>query len=135
MIMVLVILKSQNHFLLGKDFLLTKEYDLILAQLPISLPKRTSLVYNMMLAQYKTDALVVALIDNDYTPELENELNSMKEKFKEYDNIYFISATGNALDIMEDDTLFEEFYQIIKDSKDIPLDDYELDEAFVLQPD
>lgn len=25
--------------------------------------------------------------------------------------------------------------QIIKDSKDIPLDDYELDEAFVLQPD
>lgn len=133
--MVLVILKSQNHFLLGKDFLLTKEYDLILAQLPISLPKRTSLVYNMMLAQYKTDALVVALIDNDYTPELENELNSMKEKFKEYDNIYFISATGNALDIMEDDTLFEEFYQIIKDSKDIPLDDYELDEAFVLQPD
>ena len=133
--MVLVILKSQNHFLLGKDFLLTKEYDLILAQLPISLPKRTSLVYNMMLAQYKSDALVVALIDNDYTPELENELNSMKEKFKEYDNIYFISATGNALDIMEDDTLFEEFYQIIKDSKDIPLDDYELDEAFVLQPD
>lgn len=97
---------------------MTKEYDLILAQLPITLPKRTSLVYNMMLAQYKTD-----------------ELNSMKEKFKEYDNIYFISATGNALDIMEDDTLFEEFYQIIKDSKDIPLDDYELDEAFVLQPD
>lgn len=114
---------------------MTKEYDLILAQLPITLPKRTSLVYNMMLAQYKTDALVVALIDNDYTPELENELNSMKEKFKEYDNIYFISATGNALDIMEDDTLFEEFYQIIKDSKDIPLDDYELDEAFVLYPD
>ena len=36
---------------------------------------------------------------------------------------------------MEDDTLFEDFYQIIKDSKDIPLDDYELDEAFVLQPD
>lgn len=114
---------------------MTKEYDLILAQLPITLPKRTSLVYDMMLAQYKTDALIVALIDNDYTPELENELNSMKEKFKEYDNIYFISATGNALDIMEDDTLFEEFYQIIKDSKDIPLDDYELDEAFVLQPD
>lgn len=114
---------------------MTKEYDLILAQLPITLPKRTSLVYNMMLAQYKTDALVVALIDNDYTTELENELNSMKEKFKEYDNIYFISATGNALDIMEDDTLFEKFYQIIKDSKDIPLDDYELDEAFVLQPD
>ena len=57
---------------------MTKEYDLILAQLPITLPKRTSLVYNMMLAQYKTDALVVALIDNDYTPELENELNSMK---------------------------------------------------------
>lgn len=114
---------------------MTKEYDLILAQLPITLPKRTSLVYNMMLAQYKTDALVVALIDNDYTPELEDELNAMKEKFKEYDNIYFISATGNVLDIMEDDTLFEEFYQIIKDSKDIPLDDYELDEAFVLQPD
>lgn len=114
---------------------MTKEYDLILAQLPITLPKRTSLVYDMMLAQYKTDALVVALIDNDYTPELEKELNSMKEKFKEYDNIYFISATGNALDIMEDDTLFEKFYQIIKDSKDIPLDDYELDEAFVLQPD
>lgn len=114
---------------------MTKEYDLILAQLPITLSKRTSLVYNMMLAQYKTDALVVALIDNDYTPELEDELNSMKEKFKEYDNIYFISATGNAFDIMEDDTLFEEFYQIIKDSKDIPLDDYELDESFVLQPD
>lgn len=52
---------------------------------------------------------------------------------KEYSE-YFLSSKYIKASAF-DDTLFEEFYQIIKDSKDIPLDDYELDEAFVLQPD
>lgn len=115
---------------------MTKEYHLILTQIPRTADTDVKLIYNLMLSLEKTDAVVVALIDNDYTPELEKELDVMKEVFKEqHDNVYFISAIGNAQDIIENDASFDELVQIIKDSKDIPLDDYELDEAFVLQPD
>ena len=82
-----------------------------------------------MLSLEQTDAVVIALIDNDYTP----ELDAMTEIFKErHDNVYFISATGNAKEIIENDELFDELVQTIKDSKDIPLDDYDLDEAYTI---
>lgn len=112
---------------------MTKEYLLILTQIPIPFKTMGKLRITLMATQY--DAVVVALFDKDYTPKLDKELNLMRELYKKYDNTYFISAVGNAQDIFEDDTLFNEFAQSVKDSKDIPLDDYELDEAFVLQPD
>ena len=112
---------------------MTKEYDLILTQIPRTAETDVKLIYNLMLALEQTDAVVIALIDNDYTLELEKELDAMTEIFKKrHDNVYFISATGNAKEIIENDGLFEELVQTIKDSKDIPLDDYELDEAYTI---
>lgn len=63
----------------------------------------------------------------------EKEADAMTEIFKErHDNVYFISATGNAKEIIENDELFDELVQTIRDSKDIPLDDYDLDEAYTI---
>lgn len=107
-----------------------KEYLLILTQIPIPFKTMDKLRITLMATQY--DAVVVALFDKDYTPELDKELNHMRELYKKYDNTYFISAVGNAQDIFEDDTLFNEFAQSVKDSKEIPLDDYELDESYVI---
>lgn len=112
---------------------MTKEYHLILTQIPRTAETDAKLIYNLMLSLEQTDAVVITLIDNDYTPELEKELDAMTEIFKErHDNVYFISATGNAKEIIENDELFDELVQTIKDSKDIPLDDYDLDEAYTI---
>lgn len=108
---------------------MTKEYLLILTQIPIPFKTMDKLRITLMATQY--DAVVVALFDKDYTPKLDKELNLMRELYKKYDNTYFISAVGNVQDIFEDDTLFNEFAQSVKDSKEIPLDDYELDEPML----
>ena len=84
---------------------MTKEYLLILTQIPIPFKTMDKLRITLMATQY--DAVVVALFDKDYTPKLDKEFNLMRELYKKY-------------------------AQSVKDSKEIPLDDYELDESYVI---